>query len=294
VRLPPLRALRAFEAVGRLSSVKLAARELGVTSAAVTQQLRILERYGGVRLLERRGAGIALTEAGRDYLAPLQRGFESFEKGTRHLLGIAARESIRMSVVPSFAVRWLLPRFEGLRRELPDLEFEISTSMHIVDFGREDVDVAIRFGRGDWSGTYCFPLTAPALVAVVSPQIRGPRLSRSNIADVPLLHVSVSPGEWREWFKGADLELPASETGPRFDAVHLALQAAELGIGVALSREVLVCDALERGTLVAPFGPAVPTSRTYYFVCDAPRVREPKVRRFRDWLKAELDKHSTA
>lgn len=288
-RLPPLNALRAFEAVGRLASIKLAARELGVSPAAVTAHLRGLERHLGLRLTERKGGGIVLTEAGRGYLEPIQQGFASFASAQRGASVDAAREPLRLSVTPSFAVRWLVPRLPTLRRALPQLELAVSTSLSLVDFDRENVHAAIRFGRGDWPDAYGLPLAEPRIVAVASPSLVGREpLPATAIADLPLVHGSLVPDDWRRWLGAAGVSAVNASAGLTFDTVHLALQAAEAGLGVVLTREVLACDALARGTLVAPFSVDVSSDRTYWFVCPAASVRSGRVRELRDWIRDEL------
>jgi LysR family glycine cleavage system transcriptional activator len=297
-RLPPLNALRAFEAAGRHLSFSRAAAELNVTPAAVSHQVKALEDLLGVPLFRRLTRGVALTDEGRAYLPGLIEGFDKLAGASARIArhGLAGR--LVVSAIPSFAMRWLLPRLADFRQRYPDLDLEVQSSTQHVDFGRDAVDVGLRYGRGDWPGQHVelfleetvFPVCSPRLLEGPHP-LDGPAALKHHT----LLHDSeiTWEGSWMAWPLWLEL-LGARDAnaarGPRFSDSTMMLEACAAGEGVAIGRESL-CEAdLARGRLVRLFGLERPADYDYYFVCLPGTVDRPKIAAFRSWLFARAAK----
>jgi LysR family glycine cleavage system transcriptional activator len=303
LNLPPLTTLRTFEAVARLLSVRLAARELRVTSSAVRLSLRTLEHYVGRRLIERRGNTLSLSEAGAAFYGTVSKSFRQLADATSRLTA-AGDETLRLSVAPSVASRWLLPRLPRFQERHPDVVIAMSTSLRLVDFARENVDAGIRFGRGAWPELHCRPITPPSLMAVTSPELlearvgssRGrshagfERLPTSALGAWPILEVSSAPREWDLFCAMARVDRGSLHRAMIVDTVQLALQAAEAGLGVALSRPLLVLDALRSGRLCAPFETEARAHTTYYFAGLPNTLASKAVSAFSEWLFEEAER----
>lgn len=295
-RLPPLNALRAFEASARLLSFARAAEELGVTPPAISHQVRQLEDFLGVRLFRRMTRRIALTEEGSACLPLLTEAFEKMAEAVDLLRRREDAGALTVSVAPSFAAKWLVPHVESFQAAHPEIDLRISANMAPVDFRSEDVDVGIRFGRGGYPGLKSdllfseaiAPLCSPALLEGAHP-LRGP----ADLAHHILLHddsarpVGPTP-DWRLWLRLAGCETVDAARGPRFSHADHALQAAMAGHGVLLGRLSLARDDLAAGRLVRPFGEEIPTEFGYYLVRPERGPDRPKVAAFRDWILAEI------
>jgi LysR family glycine cleavage system transcriptional activator len=279
-QLPPLNALRAFEAAARHLSFRRAARELGVTEGAVGHQVRALEAQLGLRLFARLHRGVALTEAGRSYLPSLRAAFDQIDQATRALSRGPRR--LRVSVLPSFAARWLVPRLGAFRAKHRRIDLALHSSGAIADLARDPVDVAIRFGRGDYPGLHVERLLGDEIVVVASPRLAD----AENLRRQTLLH-DESPDAWRSWLAAAGLRGVDAERGIVFDDASLLLQAAVDGAGVALARRTLAEAELRAGRLVRLFADGEPTAFAYWVACLRERAEEPAIRAFRRWLLAE-------
>lgn len=296
-RLPPLNALKAFEAAGRHLSFSKAAEELGVTPAAISQQIKSLEEISGVQLFRRRTRALLLTDAAQASLPTLTEAFDLLAEGCRRLRRDEESGVLTVSVAPSFGAKWLVPRLDRFREMYPDFDIRIDATDTLVDFERGDVDVAIRYGRGDYSGltAHClmseiaFPVCSPALLEA-DPPLLGP----ADLRHHTLIHVhwkmedAFAPN-WRMWLRAAGLEEIDANRGPRFSMDSLAVQAAAAGQGVALAAQAIVATELESGQLVKPFGEMEgdPQAFCYYVVYPQTDGDRPKVRAFRDWVLAE-------
>lgn len=288
-RLPPLNALRAFEAAARHLHVTRAAEELNVTQAAVSHQVRALEDWLGVRLFQRAGRGLRLTEAGATYLVVLRDAFDRIAAATAALTRGRGPDRLTVSSTDSFAAIWLVPRLRRFRAAHPDIEVRVMPSDEMVDFDRDDVDIAVRYGRGVWPGVKSRLLFAEELFPVCSPAlVDGPHPLRvpDDIRHHVLLH-DVLAIDWDVWLKAAGVTGVDSTRGPFFSHSHLALQAARSGEGIALGNRHLVEPDLAAGTLVKPFELSLETGYAYYAVAPEATWDTPKVAAFRDWLAAE-------
>lgn len=294
-RLPPLNALRAFEAAGRHLSMSKAAEELHVTPAAVSHQIKALEAYLGVALFRRLNRALRLTEAGQACLAGVTDGFDRLAEAMARLADDDAGGIVTVSATPSFTAKWLVPRIERFAAAEPDIDLRISASMEVIDFRRDEVDLAVRFGAGRYDGLVVeklfdesfLPLCAPALLAGEHP-LRAPEDLRHHT----LLHVD-SPqfaqvlAEWRMWLKAAGVTGVDATRGPHFSHADHAIQAAIEGAGVVLAQRSLTRDDIGQGRLVMPFPVTLPIALGYYLVMPPGGDRRAKVAAVRDWLLAE-------
>lgn len=288
-RLPPLNALRAFEAAARHLHFTRAAEELNVTQAAISHQVRALEDWLGVRLFQRAGRGLRLTEPGSTYLVVLRDAFDRMGAATAALARGRGLDRLTVSSTDSFAAIWLVPRLRRFRAAHPEVEVRVMPSDEMVDFDYDDVDIAVRYGRGVWPGVKSAALFAEELFPVCSPALlEGPHRLRTpdDIRHHVLLH-DVLAIDWDVWLKAAGVTGVNSRRGPFFSHSHLVLQAARSGEGLALGNRHLVEADLAAGTLVKPFELSLATGYAYYAVAPEATWDLPKVAAFRDWLLAE-------
>lgn len=286
--LPPLNALKAFEAAARHESFTAAAAELNVTHAAVSRHIRELEGWLAVKLFVRTGRGVELTERGKSYVLELTRGFDLLAAATENISGRRRRrrQQLTVSVEPSFAALWLVPRLGRFTSANPDIELVVDSTDRLVDFSRDEADVGVRYGRGVWSGvaagllarTHMAPVCSPALLREIG--VRSP-------SELPpsLLLKEETRRYWREWLEAAGAGHVSPE-GPTL-GLHLTIPAAEAGQGFALADEVIAGDALVGGRLVRPFAVSI-DGYAYYFVRAADRKESRAVVALHGWLKGEI------
>jgi LysR family transcriptional regulator, glycine cleavage system transcriptional activator len=288
--LPSLNGLRAFEAAARHMSFTRAAAELNVTQTAISHQIRRLEEQLGVALFIRRNRALALTHEAQDYLPSIRSAFEDLRHATEKLRRPSHEGKLTVSTTASLATKWLVLRVAAFQDANPGIDIHITTSAHLVDFRREDVDMAVRFGRGHWPGLRADWLMAEDIFPVCQPGLTSdgkPLLRPEDLAHHTLLHTTVSREDWQLWLTAAGLPLSiASRRGLTFDQSFMAIQAAVQGLGVALGRTHLVEDDIAAGRLVAPFHMVLPQDAGYYVVTPETTADAPKVARFRDWLIA--------
>lgn len=288
-RLPPLAALRAFEAAARHLSFTRAADELHVTQTAISHQIRGLEERLGVRLFRRLPRGLVLTEEAQRYLPAVRDAFARLEAATAELVTERAGGPLTASVLPSFAVKWLVPRLGRFRAAHPDIDLRISTSQHLVDFAREDVDVGIRMGRGHYPGLRVDRLFGETLVPVCSPALlegEHPLRRPEDLRHHVLLHDDDQTG-WRLWLDLAGVKGVDASRGSIFTDSAIVVQAAAEGQGVALARTALAAWDLAAGRLVRPFDVTMPHDLAYYLVCPEASAERPRIAAVRAWLLAE-------
>jgi LysR family transcriptional regulator, glycine cleavage system transcriptional activator len=285
-RLPPLSSLRAFEAAARHLSFTRAAAELHVTQAAVSHQVKALEDWLGLKLFRRQNRNVFLTEAGQAYLPAVREAFDGLAEATRRLRQRDGQGKLVVSVTLSFAAKWLMPRLGRFRRLHPEIEFMIDATDRIVDLGREEVDVALRYGAGSWPGLVARPLLKEELFPVCSPALAASLKRPADLAKHTLLHDEMRQ-DWRMWLLAAGVKGVDPTRGPTFTNSAMCVQAAIDGEGVVLGRSALVAADLAAGRLVRPFAVRLPTEYAYYVV-HTPRAGElPRVKAFVEWLLAE-------
>jgi LysR family transcriptional regulator, glycine cleavage system transcriptional activator len=293
-RLPSLNGLRAFEAAARHLSFTVAASELNVTQTAISHQIRRLEEELGVRLFVRQNRALALTPEAKDYLPGVRAAFNDLRLATDRLLRRDDDHVLTVSTLASLAAKWLLPRLSSFQEAHPGIDVRITTSTALVDFQRDDVDAAIRYGRGQWPGVRSDWLTADELFPVCSPALlTGDRPLRSpeDLAHQTLLHTNAGGygDDWRLWLTAAGLPADISkQRGLTFDLILVTVQAAIDGIGVAMGRTSYVEADIAKGRLVVPFKTTLPSDAGFYLVSPAARADSPKLAAFRQWLAASV------
>ena len=294
--LPPLSSLRAFEAVARRVSFTRAAEELHVTPGAVSQQIRSLEELLGESLFVRTKRSVALTEAATRMLPDIQAGLDSLARAISTKAGSSSEKALSISVAPSFASKWLLPRLVDFSETYPDIDLRVSATVALADFRRDHIDLAIRLGRGSYADLHAEPLLTETLAPLCSPKLvkgKGRVSSPDDLKKHRLIHDTSIPGEseqssWERWLKLAGATQVASHRGPRFSLAELALQAAIDGAGFVLGRMVLAEGDLAAGRLIRPFKMLLPLDVSYFLVMAKGSVRRPEIQCFRDWLYGKL------
>ncbi|MEA2930953.1 MAG: LysR family transcriptional regulator, glycine cleavage system transcriptional activator [Hyphomicrobiales bacterium] len=292
--LPPLNALRAFEAIARHLSFAKAAEELHVTPAALSHQMRGLEDEVGP-LFHRRTRAIELTDTGRLIYPGLHAGFESVRGAMAQLDRDRSGNILVISATVGLSAKWLMPRLWRFLRAHPDVDARVSASMKLADFATEGVDVAIRLTKQLQPDLHVEKLFQDSVLPVCSPQLveQGLR-SAADLARFPLIHYDVptsmhAPPLWADWFAVAGLQGADATRGLKVNVADHALDAAVAGAGVSLSFKLIASDDVHSGRLVTPFGPELPLPSGYHFVCPKGHETRPKVRAFRDWLFAEME-----
>ena len=291
-----MNALRAFEAAGRLQSLTEAAAELNVTPAAVGHQVKALESYFEQALFERRYRAIALTEKGRLLLAGLTDGFDRLSESVDAFNVLEEQRALMITCCTSFAARWLVPRLDDFRELHPDIDVRLDATQRLVDLRREEFDLGIRFGPGQWEGLDADYLIDEEFIPVASPSLlaRKPVNQPTDIAQHTLLHRGDSPGplplDWAMWLQAAEVDNVDPERGIRYNLESMAIQAAVDGHGIALVSNVLVEADIEAGRLVRLFDLGLPTGRdvAYYLAYAPSRLRHPRVAAFRAWILNEV------
>ena len=293
-RLPPLNALRAFEAAARHLSFTKAATELHVTQAAISHQIRTLEEHLGVPLFQRRNKAVLLTEAGQLCLPGVRDGFARLAEAVESVRQLESSNILSVSTPPSFAAKWLVPRLEAFRSANPDIEVRIDASTQLVDFSRETIDIAIRYGIGTYPGLVSEPLFETHAFPVCSPRLRkGPHALRKpqDLKWHTLLHTDWrargDEPDWRMWLLAAGVPDIDWTRGPKFNDGAVAIQAAIEGHGVALGRDLLVAADLKARRLVRPFKLSVAGPFRYHLVYPPAALKRNRVAVFRDWVRAE-------
>ncbi|NIR91690.1 MAG: transcriptional regulator GcvA [Gammaproteobacteria bacterium] len=297
--LPPLTALRAFDAAARHLSFARAAEELHVTPAAISQQVRALEDYLGVKLFRRLPRSVVITEAGQSGLIALREGLDKLAEAAELFRTHDANATLVVSVVPTFAAKWLVPRLDRFQALHPEIEVRVDASNRLIDFEREDVDLGIRYGSGVYRGLVVHRLTSGTEVVfpVCSPQLLEGLHPLRRLDDLrwhTLIHTDWKGQEdtwpnWRVWLRAAGLTDIDASRGPRFNVGALAAQAAVEGQGVALCNEFLAAQDLAEGRLVKPFelGVKAATHFAHYLVYPEAAARRPKVAAFCEWVLRE-------
>ncbi len=291
-QIPPLNALRAFEAVARHLSFTAAADELGVTQGAVSQQVKKLEAHLGLLMFRRVHQGLLLTDAGQTYLPVVRDAFDGLALGTRNMQSRERSGVLTVSVSPGFATKWLVPRSHRFYERHPEIDLRISTALEHINFARGDVDLAVRHGDGTWPELDVVCLMAENVFPVCSPALLdGPDELKApiDLRQHTLLR-SWRPDYWPRWFAAAGAAGAVDTTrGPAFNDHSNAIQAAIDGQGVALGRTALVGDDLLAGRLVRPFERVIPADIAYWIVCPKGTAGRPKIVAFREWLLAEAE-----
>jgi LysR family glycine cleavage system transcriptional activator len=291
-----MNSLKSFDAAARYLSFSKAAEELHLTHGAVSRAIRQLEDYLGTDLFKRATRSVSLTAAGATYAASIRDVLDRLAAATAEMKEGKLAGVLTVSTLDSFAAKWLVPRLFRFRRAHADIDVRLLTTQRLVDFATEEVDMAIRMGRGRWTGVQVDLLMEEDLSPVCSPALlEGPHPLRQleDLKYHTLIHDDF-PIDWTMWLKAAGVEGIDTRRGPTFNSSELALQAAIQGEGVVLGSSVLADDDIAAGKLVRPFAFSLPADLAYYIAYPPKAVGKPKVKAFRDWLLAEVKREQSA
>ncbi|MFO1014938.1 MAG: transcriptional regulator GcvA [Caulobacteraceae bacterium] len=300
-RLPPLNALRAFEAAARHLNFSRAADELSVTPGAVSQQIQNLEDYVGASLFRRTPKGLLLTDAAQTALPALREAFDRLAEAASLLTAAVDGRRLTITAAPSFAAKWLVPRLGRFEAAHPQVDVWLSADLDLVDFATGEVDVAIRYGAGRYPGLEVLRLMTETVIPVASPDLlAGNTLGDpSDLTHHVLLHdgspdADDSCPDWSMWLAARGIRGVDGTRGPRFNQSALVIEAAVNGRGVALAKRTLAQADIDAGRLVAPLGISTDVDFAYFVVHPKAKGRLPQVKAFVNWITAEAQAHEAA
>ena len=293
-RLPPLTALRAFDAAARHMSFAKAADELNVTPAALSFQIKALEEHLGTPLFHRLNRAVELTEAGRTLAPGTAEGFQALSNAWRTTRRLQDTTTLNVTAGPAFTAKWLAPRLYDFARLHPQIDLRFSASLRLLDFDRDEIDVAIRFGYGPDEGMWSLPMQKDWVMPVMTPDLAAQYPTAESLTEAPLLFDHsidfLRPRcDWPAWFRAAGISFTPTH-GPHFSQADHAVDAALSGAGVVLGRRAMVVKELHEGRLVAPVPVALETNARFRFICRKGAETQPRIAAFRDWMLAEIDK----
>jgi LysR family glycine cleavage system transcriptional activator len=287
-RLPNLAALRAFEAAARHENFSRAAEEVHLTHGAISHQIRALEEELGLQLFQRHGKRIAITAEGQRFAAVVRKSLGDIAAAAAELKDSTRARRLVITAVPSLSARWLAGRMGKFIDLHPDIEVTMQTTVDMVDLTRGQVDVAVRFGSGNYPGVKAEMLIGDFFYPVVSPHYRGGKLPRTPQELTPDMLLRSDSGEpWSMWFHAAGIDLPEPGGGVMFDDSSMLLRSAAAGHGVAIARHLIAMPEIADGALVRLFDVAVRCRYSYYIAYTERAFEKSQVRAFRDWLVAE-------
>ena len=289
-KLPPLNTLRVFRAAAHYLSFTLAAEELFVTQAAVSHQIKALEQSLGVDLFIRGNRSLCLSEAGQRFLPYIDQIFHLLDDGLQQISTPGEGKTLTVTLLPSFASRWLVPRLGLFLKSHPEVDFRLAPSRELTNFQTEDIDLAIRYGSGNYPGLTSIFLMDEDIFPVCSPKIMDgshPLLQPNDLRHHVLLH-DEGHGDWRKWLLAANAKKVDPRKGPVYTDSAMAVQSAIEADGVALARSQLVKDDIARGLLVKPFDIYQPTGFSYFVIYPSDRIPTPAMRAFTKWIQQQV------
>jgi len=300
-RLPPLNALRAFEAAARHLNFSRAADELSVTPGAVSQQIQNLEDYIGATLFKRTPRGLLLTDQAQTALPALREAFDRLAEAASLLTAAVDGRRLTLTAPPSFAAKWLVPRLGRFESAHPQVDVWLSADMDLVDFGSGEVDLAVRYGAGAYPGLDVLRLMHETVIPVMSPELNAtnPLATPKDLASHVVLHdgspdADDSCPDWQMWLAARGVKGVDGARGPRFNQSSLVIEAALAGRGVALAKRALAQDDLDSGRLIAPMAITTSVDFAYYVVHPKAKGRLPQVKAFVAWIQGEAAAHDQA
>ncbi|WP_161808126.1 transcriptional regulator GcvA [Mesorhizobium sp. 1M-11] len=293
-RLPPLNALRAFEAAGRHVSFTKAAEELFVTPGAISRQIKLLEDVLGLELFERTSRDLRIPDEAREYSIALGDAFEQINRATKRLMSAHRARSLRIHCPMTFTLRWLMPRLPLFHRLYPTRQIQLTTTLlpmpaNLLHLG--DADVVIQMGKGDWPDLIAHRLADSALVPVCSQAYlssMGGTMAVEKLNEATLLCSMARPDDWRDWLDAAGGHDIDDQRGLHFESSSLAYQAAIEGIGIAIGQISLIAGDLVAGRLVAPFDFVHDNGNAYYLTYARQSENDSRLMEFRDWIMEQV------
>jgi LysR family glycine cleavage system transcriptional activator len=294
-RLPSLTALRAFEAAARHMSFARAASELNVTPAALSFQIKSLEDHLGHPVFRRLNRAVELTEAGQTLAPGTSQAFDALARAWQNTQRLNDHTTLTVTAGPAFTAKWLAPRLYEFARAHPEIDLRFSASLRIVDFARDDVDIAIRFGYDrDEAGLFCHQLAHEWATPVMTPELAAQYPTPQSLTKAPLLFDDAieflsPPLDWPTWFRSQGVDF-TPQHGAHFSQSDHAVDAALAGVGVVMGRRAIVIKELNEGHLVAPFKTALSTKANFRFLCRAGTETRPNINAFRKWIMKEIEK----
>ena len=293
MQIPPLNSLRAFEAAGRLLSLKRASEELCVTPGAISRQITLLETHLGESLFRRGHRQVQLTQAGAAYLLSMSQAFQDIALATGQLLSNRHKRPLHIWCPMTFGMKWLVPRLSRFREKNLERDVVFTTALGQIQTDLSGTDVAVRIGSGNWPDCVSHRLVGIELIPVCSPGYARAHslMVPNNIVGQQLLQSAARPAYWQAWLNAACVEGVDPNHGMTFESISLAYQMAIEGAGLAMGQHALVASDIDEGKLVTPFNLAIRLSNAFYLVFSARLQDDPFVRIFRDWL---LEEASTA
>ena len=288
-RLPNLAALRAFEAAARWGNFSRAAEEIHVTHGAISHQVRALEEELGVQLFTRHGKRITITADGQQFADTIRASLTEIATAAETLTANSKQKRLTLTTMPSFASRWLAPRLGSFIDQHPDIELILQSSLQVIDLTRSPIDVAIRFGFGNYPDLVVEKLLDDFYYPIVSPRYRDGNLPATpqDLAHCTLIRAD-QDHPWVPWFRAAGVDFPEPKGGLVFEDSSLLVRSAINGNGIALARHVLAMREIASGQLVRLFNVAIPSTRSYYFACTPQSFKKPEVQAFHAWLTAQV------
>ncbi|MGI9370044.1 MAG: transcriptional regulator GcvA [Ruegeria sp.] len=292
--LPPLTALRAFDAAARHMSFAKAADELNVTPAALSFQIKSLEEHLGQPLFRRLNRAVELTEAGKTLAPGAADGFSTLQAAWSATRRLQDNSTLTVTAGPALTAKWLAPRLYEFARAHPEIDLRFSATLRNLDLERDEVDVAIRFGYGQDDGLYSVPVRQEWLTPVMTPELAEQFPTAHSLQDAPLIHDDSidflnPPCDWPAWFRAVGIDFTPRH-GAHFSNADHAIDAAVAGVGVALGRRPMIIKDMMEGRLVTPFKVAIETKARFRFLCLPGAESRPQIAAFRDWFLAEIEK----
>lgn len=288
---PPFRAITAFHATARSGSMLQAAGILGVTPSAVSQQIQVLEAHIGIRLFNRTGRKVVLTEAGEQYFDMIRDEVERITDATERMRGHSSVTALNIRIAPTFASKWILPRLGEFVGANPDIELRLDATNDPTDFGRENIDLEIRHGAGTWRGFYVECLLDERMEVLCSPQVAAQgSLDIADLQDYLLLHSVKNVVQWAKWFEAQGHVPQRKLQRLLFDRAHMSIDMAAGGVGIALESHLTASLEIAEGRLIRPLRDALPVwQQSLWLVCPHSHLNRRKVRRFLEWLHSTLE-----
>ncbi|SHJ89793.1 LysR family transcriptional regulator, glycine cleavage system transcriptional activator [Shimia gijangensis] len=288
--MPQLSMLQAFEAAGRLGSLKAAAEELNLTPSAISHRISALESRLDIALFEPKGRGLSLTHAGKTYLAGVRSGLDQISIAGDQIRHQGLSGPLKIRLYPTFAHRWLIPRLESFTSRYPDIEMDLVITTSPFDFSSSDTDIAIEYTKRPIDNYECVKLLSEEVVAICSEQFHiasGRPTDPNALNNLNRIHNLLHPEEWDWWREKAGVKGNFSARDHRVNSRDTAIDAAAAGLGVALARHPLIDEELTTRRVIAPFGVSASDSKSYYFISTPERLSIARVSAFRDWIVSQ-------